>query len=381
MIILWLATGLWLAAARAGGGSLPTFPPVLWEQGTVATSAAAEEIPPSLLALSDDELVKRVESDPASLGSLSIGTPGGGILINAVNLPAGSRWEIAPLSGIWGTSETIAYVQTAIDKVHELFPESPPLFIGDISDADGGRLKRHATHQAGRDVDFGFYYKGGKAVWYIPGTATNLDLPRNWALVRALVLCTDVETILLDTRIQGLLYRYALTLSEDKNWLDRIFQFSKGAKDAVIRHVTGHRSHYHVRFFNPVAQELGRRAYPFLIQFKKIQPPVFTVPHVVRSGETLGYLAARYGTTARAIQRANGLATALIRTGRTYRIPLRGASAPPVLSLVVPARMLPPRTPEAMASATWPTAISLYADRLLSLAECPGLLRFAFRRI
>mgnify|MGYP001570532563 FL=1 len=72
----------------------------------------------------------------------------------------------------------------------------------------------------------GFYYKGGQARWYAPGTAANLDLPRNWALVRALITCTDVETILLDTRIQRLLYKYARSISEDKDWLDRVFQFS-----------------------------------------------------------------------------------------------------------------------------------------------------------
>ncbi|MEK6629150.1 MAG: hypothetical protein AABY89_00280, partial [Acidobacteriota bacterium] len=67
---------------------------------------------------------------------------------------------------------------------------------------------------------------GGQARWYAPGTAANLDLPRNWALVRALITCTDVETILLDTRIQRLLYKYARSISEDKDWLDRVFQFS-----------------------------------------------------------------------------------------------------------------------------------------------------------
>ena len=64
-----------------------------------------------------------------------------------------------------------------------------------------------------------------------------------------MVVCTDVETILLDTRLQGLLYNYALSAGEERAWLDRIFQFSRGSRDAIIRHVAGHRTHCHVRYY------------------------------------------------------------------------------------------------------------------------------------
>jgi penicillin-insensitive murein endopeptidase len=370
-----------LAAFCAAAGIFPSPPQTMNSGASVSLSSPVRETPDSMLLLSDEELLKRVESDPSTLGSLSIGMPSSAIVINAVALPSDPRWEIAPLADSWATSETIGYIRTAIDQVHALFPETPPIFIGDMSDPNGGRLKLHTTHQAGRDVDFGFYYKGGKGVWYTPGTAATLDLPRNWALVRSLLLCTDVETILLDNRIQKLLYGYALSLGEDKAWLDRVFQFVKGSKEAMICHVALHRTHYHVRFFNPVAQELGRRVYPFLIQLKKINPPVFTVPHVVRPGETLGHIASRYGTSVRAVQQANGLGTTMIRAGQTYRIPLRGVSAPAMKPLVLPVRKLAPRTPLALASSSWPTMMSLYADRLSKLPMVPFLLGAAFQRI
>ena len=52
------------------------------------------------------------------------------------------------------------------------------------------------------------------------------------------------------------------------------------------------------------------------------------VVHVVRSGETLATIAARYGTSASAIARANGLANAdLIRVGQRLAIPGRGSSS------------------------------------------------------
>jgi len=371
--------GVWLAAWPVWGGVLlPPVSPFASTEAPAAVRGATHDTPASLLALSDEELARRVEADAASLGSLSIGAPGSAILLNPVALLPGPHWEIAASADVWGTSETMASIETALDKVYELFPEAPPIVIGDISGADGGRLKRHESHQGGRDVDLGFYYKGGQEMRFTPGTAANLDLQRNWALVRALVTCTDVDTILLDTRVQRVLYKYALSISEDKDWLDRVFQYSRGPGSAVIKHVPGHRNHYHVRFYNPVAQELGRRAFPFLVQLGIVQPPVFTVRHVARPGQTLGHLASRYGTSVRAIQQANGLATTQIRAGRSYRIPMR-AAAPPSTPLVVPLRLLPPSTPAALAFVAWPTPMSLYADRLGMLMANPALITLALR--
>ena len=340
---------------------------------------SAHESPSALLELTDEELKRRVESDLSSLGSLTIGSPGGAILLNAVSLPAGPNWQVAPAADTWGTEETMAGIQTAVDKVHELFPDTQPVFIGDISYVDGGRMKRHESHQGGRDVDLGFYYKGGKPRWFDVGTAANMDMPRNWALVRALVTCTDVEAIFLDTRIQKLLYNYALSISEDKDWLDRVFQFSRGYKNAIISHIPLHRTHYHVRFYNPVAQELGRRAFPYLVEAKLVQPPVYTARHVVQPGQTLGLLAARYGTSIRAIMQANGMTTTQLRAGRAYRIPVRSA-APPIAPVVVPLRKLPTQTPPEMGAAEWPTVQSMYGDRLSALMDFPFVLGFAIPR-
>lgn len=380
MAVIGLLAGIGLAV-RAAMGVLPPLDQIPMPGDSTALSASVRDSPSTFLGLSDEELWKRVESDPSSLGSLSIGQPGSAIVINPVSLPADPRWEVAPLAQTWATTETVEAIGTVIGKVHELFPGTQPLYIGDISDLDGGRLKRHVSHQAGRDVDFGFYYKDGQSAWYRPGTAASLDLPRNWILIRAMITQTDVETILLDGRIQRLLYGYALSIGEDKAWLDRVFQFSRGAAKAIICHVPNHRTHYHVRFYNPVAQELGRRVYPMLLQLKKIQPPVFSVPHTVREGETLGHLARRYGTSVRAIQQYNGLSSTQIRAGRTYRIPLKGVSAPPVKSLILPARQLPPATPELLATVSWPTPLSLYGDRMSDLVRASVICGTAFRRI
>lgn len=319
--------------------------------------ARAEDIVPSpaaLLEADDDELMARIVADPGSLGSLSIGEAGSGLLFNPVAIPDDPRWVINGNAETWATTETIAGLEAGVGAVNELYPGTHRVRIGDCSDADGGRLKRHLSHQAGRDVDVGFYFTSGEAGHLVVGTAKNLDLPRNWALVRAWVTMADVDVILLDTRIQRLLYKYALSIGEDKDWLDRIFQFSRGYRDALVQHVRGHRNHYHVRFFNPVAQELGRRAYPLLVKAELMPPPIYTVRHVVRKGQTIGHLASRYGTSVRAIQHVNGLRTTLLRAGRAYRIPVKAAVAQPA-PIVIPARLLPPSTPPALDAVTWPT--------------------------
>ena len=351
--------GVWLMVLPALGAAPTAVSPLPDSKPAIARPT---EGPAALLELKDEELLARIEADPGSLGSLSIGTPSRSTLINGVALPENPHWTVAPNADTWATSETLAAIQTAVDTVYEIFPDSPPIVIGDISDSDGGRLKRHVTHQGGRDVDFGFYYKAGKGAWFAPGSAANLDLARNWALVRALVTRTDVETILLDTRIQQSLYRYALGLGEDKAWLDRVFYFVRGSSDAIIKHVAGHRTHYHVRFYNAVAQELGRRAHPLLVKAGVMPPPVYTVSHVVRSGQTLGQLAAKYGTSVRAIQQVNGLASTQIRAGRVLQIPRRGAPAPVSEPIVVPRRLLAPSTPEALAAVDWPTFDTLYGS-------------------
>ena len=371
--------GLWLLAGIPVAGASRLATGAVEPRDERSANKPAREGPAALLELTDDELKARVENDLPSLGSLTIGRPGGAILINAVSMPAGPGWQIAPAADTWGTSETMAGIQTAIDKVHELFPDTQPLFIGDISYADGGRMKRHESHQGGRDADLGFYYKSGQPRWFEAGTAANLDVARNWALVRALVTCTDVEAIFLDTRIQKLLYTYALSISEDKAWLDRVFQFSRGYKNAIVSHVPLHRTHYHVRFYNPVAQELGRRAFPYLVDANIVKPPVYSVRHVVTSGQTLGLLAARYGTSVRAIMQANGLTTTQLRAGRSYRIPVKTA-APPIAPVVIPLRTLPTQTPAALATAEWPTMMSLYGDRLASLMDIPWALGFSLPR-
>jgi len=392
-----VVAGLWLSLGCGGGNPCPlealsvgnepaNLPvpvlvvPAAVAPATVAPDAVVSESAPAaapgapsarhdrsehhgaaLLELKDEELMRRVASDPSSLGSLSVGPPGSSLLYNAVELHESPRWSRSPNADWWATTETIDAIETTIGTVHELFPDTQPLVIGDISDREGGRLQRHESHQGGRDVDLGFYYKNGSVNWWVPASTANMDLPRNWALVRALVTRTDVEVIFLDTRVQRVLHAYAKSIGEDTEWLDRVFQFTRGYRDAVIQHVPRHRTHYHVRLYSPIAQEMARRAHPMLVQLEIMKPPVYTVKAVARPGQTLGHMASRYGTSVKAIMQANGLKSTQIRAGRAYRIPVR-AAAPPMEPLVMRQRVLPTVTPTVLAAVEWPTPASLYGS-------------------
>lgn len=287
--------------------------------------------------LSDEDLAQRFREDLPSLGSISIGVTEAGRVINAVQMPPGDAWAIADKEHAWGTQETIDFLRTVADDVHNAYPLTQ-LRIGHIGAERGGWLRPHRSHQAGRDVDLGFFYRAGVD----PGAPrqareTLLDLAVNWALLRSLIVNTDVQFILVDHRVQRVLREYAVLIGEDRAWVDRLFV----GPQSLVKHAPRHRDHFHVRFFSPRSQELGTRLLPVL----DARPEENLVIHRVAPGDRLGGLANRYGSTVRLIQSANGLAPAsTLRVGRTLKIPIRGpcTSCPVPPPLVVPPRLLPP---------------------------------------
>lgn len=318
-------------SSSAGQGSVLTRP--------AGASSETRAKTRSLLGLSDGELHKLIENDVQSLGSLSIGLPNNGRLLNGVRPEEGDLFEIVAPDFTWGTKETIEYLKVAVAEVHRQHEDTPPLHMGHISTKSGGYLSPHLSHQSGRDVDLGYYYSSKRA-WYRRATWNTLDAARTWTLVKALITKTDVDLILIDASIQSLLRKHAEQAGEDKAWLQKIFRGS-GDRPAIIRHARGHATHIHVRFFSPEAQRNAQRAYPVLIEEEMVDPVVIYHHHRVRKGETLGQLAKRYGTTVQAIKDANGLRSTMIQAKRTYKIPKRGGPAPVDGPLIFPPRQLP----------------------------------------
>ncbi len=166
---------------------------------------------------------------------------------------------------------------------------------------------------------------------------------------------------------QKLLYGYAAAIGEDKAWLDRVFRYRKGSSSAVIRYAAD-TGHYHVRFYNPVAQELGRRVYPMLVQAKKIKPPVFTVRHVVRDRDSSRPSRPAVWNVRPGDQQANGLSSSMIRAGRSSH-PSQRAFPPPGQAHSRPLAPSSPSVPDVLAAASWPSAAAFDRQALLKLME------------
>ena len=352
-VMLW-AAGLPALAAEASDTRPPAPPAALQRAAASSEAALAAALLPAValpVALPGDDgvpvaddgpldpaaLAVAARHDPVALGPLSIGTPDAGLLLNPAPFPEGPFWTVRDSRESWATDETIDFIVDAIEAVEARYPGSPRVVVGDLSDATGGRLGRHRSHQAGRDADIGFYYRRGEMDSFLVARPKDLDLPRTWALVRALVTETDVERIFLDRSLISVLCAQAVAEGEDRAWLDDIF--GRTSEKGIIQHVRRHKDHMHVRFFNRRAQEYGRIAYPTLVETGSAPPPV--VKHRVRPGETLGLLAKRYGTSVSAIRAANGLRSTRLRAGRSYTIPIR-RTPPDEGPVLVPLRRLPP---------------------------------------
>lgn len=302
---------------------------------------AAEIKPHPLKDYSQAELEALLLSDPEALGAASLGRASAGALYGASPMPASELWTIVNPRETWGTAETVGYLTHTITRVNELFPDSPPLNIGDISDRDGGHLRPHVSHQSGRDVDLGFYYTTD-AKWYSHANSRNLDLARTWAFVKLTVTETDVHMIFVDRSIQALLREYALEIGEDEAWLDQVFGGPLSNLRPLVLHEDGHKTHLHVRYYNPIAEETGRRIYSSLIKHKVLSPPTYYVKYKVRRGDTLQKIAAKFKTSVASLKKANRLRSTRIFANRTYKIPRRGGVARVSTPVVVPSRRLPP---------------------------------------
>src|SRR5260221_1221435 len=248
--------------------------------------------------LSDADLQRLWKEDLAALGTISVGFADQGRLINAERMAQDEAWVCQRPDLAFGASETVEALETAFRAVHEQFPGSAPARLSHIELQDGGYLRPHRSHQSGRDADIGFFYKNDVTPAPRVRREKLIDPARNWALLKALITKTDVQVILVDRGIQKVLRAWALSSGEDPGFVDGLFS---GGRKALIQHARRHRDHFHVRFYAARSQELSRRIQPLLAQ----RPEQNLVLHKVRSGETLGHIARKTGSSIALILKAN----------------------------------------------------------------------------
>jgi hypothetical protein len=207
--------------------------------------------------LSPVELDQIARSPPPSLGSVCVGRPNRGRLLNAVELRSGPGLRVQLDDHGFGTSTTVRFILDAVAELQERNPGAPDVLVGDISRQRGGYLRPHRSHQLGLDADIGYFYDP-PARWYTRATAQNLDRRLTWALLKTLIAQGGVEYVFMDRSVQILLRDYAKSAGEPADWVDSLFERSD-KKDTVFRHTWGHVTHFHVRFLDPTAEESGRR--------------------------------------------------------------------------------------------------------------------------
>jgi penicillin-insensitive murein endopeptidase len=174
-----------------------------------------------------------------------------GCLAGAVQLPeSGPTWQAMRLSRNhhWGHPETIRFIEEFSRAATEVGWNG--LYIGDISQARGGPIPGHASHQIGLDID----------IWFTP--AMRLDLSRE---DRERVSSIDVRSA--DQRsLTGLWTpahdRLVATAATDPR-VERIFvtppvklhmcRLARGDRSwlAKVRPWWGHNNHFHVRLRCP----------------------------------------------------------------------------------------------------------------------------------
>lgn len=190
----------------------------------------------------------------------SVGRPDRGKLVDAAQLPRDPAYYRRRLGRTYGAQHAVDYTRAAVKEVREKYPKIHRLAVGDLSDANGGRLSGHRSHQSGRDIDLGLYFKrapSGYPKEFVDANDGKLHAGATWALVRALYRASKKKggptKVFLDYRVQKTLYEHALKNGVSKSELKRVFQYPRGkwTKGSLVQHVPNHYDHIHVRYGCP----------------------------------------------------------------------------------------------------------------------------------
>lgn len=192
--------------------------------------------------------------------SESIGLPHDGQVVGAMPMLDGPGRKItAERWKTWATRSTVLQLDHVLNRWARSDAHAPPILVGNLSARQGGHLRPHQTHQSGRDVDLSYVAKwdGKSAVNWQHVDRNNLDAQRTWRLLKLLVSEAEVERIFIDRSLQRLLLDYArkhgvVRKSRLAHWLE----VAKGSRHGgpIVKHVPGHRDHFHVRFACPKNQ-------------------------------------------------------------------------------------------------------------------------------
>lgn len=185
--------------------------------------------------------------------TLSCGKPNRGHLVAGIPLPEGPDWELrVHRPRVFGSRTTVSSLLTAFRTYAAADPDAPPVRLGEISKRSGGRSEPHVSHRSGRDVDIGYVLRPSvrdTQHWWRTATPKNIDARRTWKLFEALIATGEVQQIFVSAKLQRLIAREA---AKDLPPEQVAMLFSAVNTDpkvhTIVRHESGHRDHFHVRF-------------------------------------------------------------------------------------------------------------------------------------
>jgi penicillin-insensitive murein endopeptidase len=208
--------------------------------------------------------------------SVSVGTFNAGALRHGARLATKNEGYVIPPLWVarqanYGTDELVGAIQRAARRVAREYPGAL-LGIGDLSLKGGRPSELHASHRAGRDADLIYYAvdEHGRpvapassmprygtddrqarapgpqehGVVYGPFSPRWLDVPRTWALVRALLQdpLVEVQYLFCHERIRQQLLAQARALGEDEELIERAEALLHQPSDSAP-----HDDHLHLR--------------------------------------------------------------------------------------------------------------------------------------
>jgi penicillin-insensitive murein endopeptidase len=166
----------------------------------------------------------------------SVGVPHHGVQTDAVELPRSGPGFVRyrPFgASYWGSPRLVQAVARAAAAVDRQMPGGAPLVLGDLSSPRGGQIPRHNSHRTGRDIDLlwyvttptgasvqnpGFVQVLEDGLAHVPerDEYLQLDLPRQWLLLKALLTDPeiDVQWLFCSAPVEALLIEYARARQE-----------------------------------------------------------------------------------------------------------------------------------------------------------------------
>ena len=204
--------------------------------------------PPPPQELSGTGLAAKLQQIRVPAGGISIGKPSRGKLVRGVALPERpDLYTRRKPDESYGSTHAIGELMAAITTFRHQTGFNRSIVIGGISRAKGGRFRPHRSHQSGRDMDIRMpLTAAAEGKRHI--TANDIDWKATWQLMRVFIDRGQVEYMFLDYRLQARIYKVAREQGATKEQLAHWLQWPvKKPKHQIIRHVEGHKVHFHVR--------------------------------------------------------------------------------------------------------------------------------------